>query len=120
MLNKWIGVGRIGNDPELSYTQSGKAVCKFDMAVAGSNKKEDTVWVPVEAWEKQAENCAQYLAKGSTVAVTGRLVIRPYEKDGVKRKITRIAAESVQFLDKRKEQTQEAVDTFDDNDTIPF
>ena len=124
MLNRVVLIGRLTRDVELRYTTSGTAVANFTLAVdrrQGKDQEKATDFIDIVVWSKQAENCAQYIGKGSLVAVEGRLQIRGYSAaDGTKRKVAEVVAESVQFLDKRKEQ-QEAVDTtFDDDDTIPF
>ena len=103
-VNKAIIVGRLGRDPELKYSQNGNAFCQ--LAVATSEKWRDnsgqdherTEWHNVTAFGKQAENCAQYLTKGSQVYVEGRIQTDSYEKDGIKRYSTKIIAQSVQFL----------------------
>lgn len=74
MFHTIILVGNLGKEPEMRYTNDGKPVTSFSVAVSdgfGDNKK--TVWFKVTAWEKQAETCAQYLHKGSKVLVEGRL-----------------------------------------------
>lgn len=95
-VNKVILVGRLGQDPELRHTTSGKAVCNLRLATGDEDKTE---WHNVVVWEKPAENCAKYLSKGRQVYVEGRLQTRKYEdKAGVERKATDVVAYSVQFL----------------------
>lgn len=100
MLNKITLIGRLTKDPELRYTQSGTAVCTFTLAVDsgwGDNKRTDFITIVV--WNKQGENAAQYLGKGKMAAVDGRLQIRSYDdKDGIKRYVTEVVADSVVFL----------------------
>lgn len=104
MLNKIILIGRLTRDPELRYTNNeGVAVANFTIAVdrpfTSSSGEKETDFVRIIAWKKQAENCANYLAKGRLVAVEGRLQIRSYEdRDGIKRTITEVVANSVVFL----------------------
>ena len=107
MLNNIVLIGRLTRDPELRYTTSnGTAVATFTLAVNRRFKGDggqEADFVPVVVWRKQAENCAQYIGKGSLVAVEGRLQIRPYEdKEGKRRTIAEVVANSVQFLDSRK------------------
>ena len=81
MLNKWIGIGRLTKDPELRYTNSGKAVCNFTLAAeSGFGNKQSTEFIDMVAWQKTAENVAKYLGKGSTVYVEGKLEIRKNKK----------------------------------------
>ena len=103
-MNKWIGIGRLTRDVELRYTAEGKAVASFTLAVDRGYGSDNTDFVNVSAWEKQAENCAEYIGKGRLVAVEGRLQIRSYEdKEGNKRIAPEIVASNVVFLDGKKE-----------------
>jgi single-strand DNA-binding protein len=99
-MNKVIIVGRLTRDPEVRYTQTGKAVTSFSVAVDtgfGENKRAD--FIPVVVWEKLAEVCGNNLTKGRRVLVEGRLQIRDYEKDGQKRRAADVVAQNVEFLD---------------------
>lgn len=132
MLNKCVLIGRLTKDCELRYTTSGTAVATFTLAVdrpRRADSEKETDFIPVVAWGKSAENCANYIGKGSLAAVDGRIQVRTYEaKDGGRRWVTEVIAERVVFLDKRGER---AADTnvggneigheveFDD-DSIPF
>lgn len=104
-INKVIIVGNLGSEPELRETQTGKSVCTFRVATSTSYTKgdgervEQTEWHSIVVFGRQAETAAQYLAKGRQVGVEGRLQTREYEdKEGVKRRVTEIVAENVQFL----------------------
>lgn len=106
-VNKVILVGRLGNDPEIRYTQQGVAVTNFNMATSenwmdkSGQKQERTEWHRIVVWGKMAEICSQYLAKGRQVFVEGRLQTRQWDdKDGQKRYTTEIVAATVQFLDR--------------------
>jgi single-strand DNA-binding protein len=103
-LNVVCLTGRLGRDPELTYTPTGKAVLNLDLAVAGSGGEGAEVvhWVPLVCWGKTAENMATYLGKGSRVAVEGRLQVRKWEKDGQARSKMEVVAERVTFLESRK------------------
>ena len=106
-VNKWIGVGRLGADPELKYTPSGKAVCNLriacdEMRGKGETRKEHVEWVRVTAWETTAENCGKFLRKGQQVYVEGRLQTRSYDKDGQKHFATDVVADRVVFLGSRQ------------------
>ena len=112
MLNKVILIGRLTRDPELRYTPNGVAVTKFSLAVDRTFKnrqgERETDFIDVVVWQKQAENCANFLGKGRLAAVEGRLQIRTYDdSQGVRRKAAEVVADNVKFLDRAK-GTQEA------------
>ncbi len=98
-LNKVFLLGNLTRDPELRQTANGTSVCNFSIAVnEGFGDKKKTSFFNIQSWQKTAEACAKYLAKGRPVLVEGRLQNRSYEKDGQKRTVTEIVAENVQFL----------------------
>ena len=89
-VNHVVLIGRLTRDPELTYTQSGSAVCRFSIAVnrtsgtRGENQEESTSFFNIVAWNKTAEICKEYLNKGKQVAVDGRLQQRRWTAtDGV-------------------------------------
>lgn len=101
MLNKVQLIGNLGRDPETRYTQSGKAVGQFSVAVDGGSR-DKTEWVNVKVWEKNAENCQQYLKKGSRAYVEGRLETESWDgNDGQKKYKTVVVASRVIFLDRK-------------------
>lgn len=111
MLNRIVLIGRLTKDPELRYTQSGKAVCTFTLAVdrpyLANNGNREADFINIVVWNKTAENCAQYLGKGKLVAVDGRLQIRSYDgQDGQRRYVTEVIADNVQFLSPKSEAQQ--------------
>lgn len=104
-LNKVLLIGNLTKDPELRYTPNGVAVANLRLAVNRKFKdkagewKEDTCFVTVTAWDKQAEVCNQYLQKGRPVFIEGRLQSRSWEtNDGQKRNTIDVRAERIQFL----------------------
>ena len=105
-VNKVILIGNLGADPELRYTPGGTAVADLRIATNRRYKtrdgdwQEETEWHSVVVWSKQAENCKEYLAKGRTVYIEGRLQTRSWDdqKSGQKRYKTEIVADTVQFL----------------------
>ncbi|MEA3239205.1 MAG: single-stranded DNA-binding protein [Candidatus Bipolaricaulota bacterium] len=104
-LNKVIMIGNLTADPELQYTSGGTARTKFAIAINRQYKdksgqlQEDVTFVPIVAWGSQAENCANYLSKGRSVAIEGRLRISSFEtQDGEKKKMVEVVARNVQFL----------------------
>ena len=97
-MNKVVLVGRLIKDAELKYIPgTGTPVSTFTIAVDNYNSKEkknEADFIPVVLWGKSAENLAQYLVKGTQVAVAGRISTRSYEaKDGSKRYVTEVVAE---------------------------
>lgn len=113
MLNRVLITGRLTRDPELRYTPSGTAICNFRLASGRRYKdqsgewKDDPTYVNVVSWKKLAENCGEYLKKGSAVLVEGRLQSRSWEtNDGQKRNVLEIVAQRVQFLDKLSDSGQ--------------
>ena len=124
MLNKIVTIGRLTRDPEIRYTQSGKAVCTFSIAVDdgyGENKK--AYFFPVVVWGKTAETCGKSLAKGRKVAVTGKLTTRQYENnEGKKVTVFEIVADAfdgVEFLDSKKQGSSQS-NEIDMTEEIPF
>ena len=104
-LNRIILIGNLTADPELRYTPSGTARTRFSIAVnrqykdASGQLKEEATFVPIVVWGAQAENCANYLSKGRSVAVEGRLRIDSFENaEGERRKVVEVVAGNVQFL----------------------
>lgn len=104
MMNRVNLVGRLTADPTLRYTPNGVAVATFTLAVtrrfANAENVREADFINCVAWKKTAENVANYLKKGSKVAVDGRLQTRNYEgQDGRKVYVTEVVAEFVDFLD---------------------
>jgi single-strand DNA-binding protein len=107
-INKVILVGRLGRDPEVSYTPSGTAVAKFSIATSerwtdkGTGEKKDkTEWHRITAFGKLGEICGEYLSKGKQIYIEGRLQYGSYEKDGITRYTTDIIASQMQMLGSR-------------------
>ena len=101
-VNKVILLGNLGKDPEVRYTQSGKAVTSFSLATserAGRDGNERTEWHNIVAWDKLAELCGRLVRKGNKVYVEGRLQTREYtDRDGNKRWSTEVVAREMVFL----------------------
>lgn len=104
-VNKWIGIGNVGQDPELQHTGSGTAVTTISVACSERRKDasgeytEHTEWVRVVCWGRTAENVAKFLRKGREVYVEGRLQTRTYtDRDGQERRSTEVVAQQVTFL----------------------
>jgi len=106
MFNRIILIGRLTRDPELRYVPSGAPVANFTLAVdrafKAQNGEREADFIDIVCWRKTAEQVSQYLTKGRLVVVDGRLQIRSYEaKDGQKRKVAEVVAETVRFLDRK-------------------
>jgi len=107
-LNKVMIIGNVGSDPEMRFTPNGNPVTSFRVATnrvyttAEDERKQETEWFTVVAWNKLAEQCNQFLSKGRLVYAEGRLHTRNWEgQDGQRRYRTEIVANRVSFLDKR-------------------
>ena len=106
-LNRATIIGRLGQEVEIRYSQSGTAVANISVATNHSIKRGDAweecvEWHRVVMFGKTAEACAEYLSKGSQVYVSGRLQTRSWEdKEGIKRWTTEIVAQDVIFLDSK-------------------
>lgn len=107
-VNKVILIGNLGQDPELKYLPSGKAVTNFSIATTENwkdqdgNKQEKTEWHNIVLWGRQAEIAKEYLAKGRPVYIEGRLQTRSWDdQDGNKRYRTEIVGDRMQFLGSR-------------------
>ncbi|MGH9880286.1 MAG: single-stranded DNA-binding protein [Pyrinomonadaceae bacterium] len=104
-FNKVILVGNLGRDPELRYTADGTPVCTFSMATNERRKdktgemQDQTTWFRVTLWRRQAETAAQYLTKGKSVYIEGRLRVEEYtDRDGKARYSLEITATEMHFI----------------------
>ena len=107
-LNSVFLIGRLTRDPELRYVPSGSAVTNLGLATSrvfttqAGERKEEVCFVRITVWGKQAENCSQYLTKGSLIFVEGRLRSSSWETEsGEKRNRMEVVARRIQFLDKK-------------------
>ena len=107
-LNTVMIIGNLGGDPEMRFTPNGNPVTSFRIAAtqvyttAGGDRKQDTEWFTIVTWNKLAETCNQFLAKGRQAYVEGRLQTRSWEgQDGQKRSRVEIVANKVLFLDRQ-------------------
>jgi single-strand DNA-binding protein len=122
-LNKVLIIGRLGRDPEMRYTPSGRPVTTFSVgtnrtwSTADGERHTETEWFNVVAWSNLAEICKQYLTKDKLVYVEGRLQTRHWEdQEGNKHSSTEIVANEMIMLDERKEsgstETEEGSEEF--------
>ena len=128
MINKYIAIGHLTKDPESqSFANSNK--CSFSIAV--NNTKDDVTFLDVECWNKVAENCQQYIKKGSCVYIEGKIRVSKWQgKDGKNRQKFYISADIVRFLPNGKKQNNEnelekaapkpSIESIVDDDEMPF
>lgn len=116
-LNKVLLIGNLTKDPELRYTPTGIKVAQLRIAVnkkfkdKSDNLKEDTCFINVNVWDKQAENCHKYLKKGSSIFVEGSLEYREWEtEDKQKRSIIEVRGQRVQFLSFNKPEEEKTLE----------
>ena len=132
-LNKVMIIGNVGSDPEMRFTPNGHPVTSFRVATnrvyttPEGERRQETEWFTVVAWNKLAEQCNQYLTKGRLIYAEGRLHTRTWEgQDGQKRYRAEVVANRVVFLDKREaaplpEEAAEEADTAElEPEDIPF
>ncbi len=121
MLNKVCLVGRLTRDPELRYLGNGTPVANFTLAVnrtfKNRNGERDADFINIVVWRRQAENCANYIGKGSLVSIVGRIQTRSYDgADGQKRYVTEVVADEVQFLDSKNSRNRDSYGDYSSND----
>lgn len=103
-INKVILVGNLGNDPEVKFSQGGMAICTISLATTTvrkdreGNSQEKTEWHRVKLFGKLGEIAGEYLKKGRTVYIEGRIEYGSYDKDGQKHYTTDIIADEMQML----------------------
>jgi single-strand DNA-binding protein len=137
-VNKVILVGNLGRDPELRYMPDGGAVCNFSIATTDTwkdksgEKQERTEWHSLTTFGKQAENAAQYLHKGSSVYVEGRLQTQKWmdKTTQEEKQRTQVVVDRMQFLGSRPSETSASAvpqtgsygqdQSFSESDDIPF
>lgn len=119
-INKFIGIGTLGRDPETRYLASGGAVTSFSIAVNetwkdknSGEQQQRTEWIKIVTFNKLAEIAGQYLTKGAKVYVEGSLRTRSYDKDGQKHYTTEIVVNEMQMLDGRGGQQADHSQGFD-------
>jgi len=126
-LNKVMIIGRLGRDPEMRYTPSGRPVTNFSVATSRSwntpdgERRTETEWFNIVAWGSLAEICNQYLVKGQQVYVEGRLQSRSWEDtEGKRHTSVEIIANEMIMLGERRSDEAESSDTQPEEDEFPF
>jgi single-strand DNA-binding protein len=127
-LNKVLLIGRLGQDPEMRYTPSGRPLTKFQLATnrswttADGEKKRETEWFNIVAWGKLAEICNQYLSKGQQVYIEGRLHTRHWKDDtGSNHSAVEVITQEMIMLDGRPQADDNSnTDDQPSEDEYPF
>lgn len=130
MFNRIILIGNLTKDPELRYTPQGTPVTTFRIAVTSRFKqssgatKEETLFIDTVVWGKQAETVSQYLAKGRSVLVEGRLQERTWESEGQRKSKFEVVAQTVRFLSGGRSEgrtdVREDIQPEENTDVEPF
>ena len=113
-VNKVILVGNVGKDPEVRYLEKNVAVANFTFATtdrayttqSGIQVPERTEWHNIVAWRGLAELAEKYIRKGTHLYIEGKIQTRSWEKEGIKRYITEIYAETIELLGKKPENKE--------------
>ena len=123
-MNNWTGIGRLTNDPQISYiTDKQMCVAKFTMAIDdGWGERKRTNFIPVTVFGKKAESCERFLTKGKLVGVQGKIQTGSYEKNGQKVYTTDVVANEVEFLEwgEKKEEAPSGFSAIPDDEYTPF
>jgi len=127
-LNKVMLIGRLGRDPEMRYTPSGRPVTTFSLATSRTwntsegERRTETEWFNVVAWGSLAEICKQFLNKGQQVYVEGRLQTRHWDDaEGNKHSVTEIVANEMIMLGERREMNNNTAEPgVEEEDEFPF
>ena len=125
-MNHFVGIGRLTRDPNVKYTQSGKAYASFTLAIdrrksGDGNPQAD--FISCVAWEKTAEVISQYCTKDKKIAVEGRIQTRSYDaNDGTKRYVTEVVVQSMEFCGKKGDNAGHGANNAADfqGEEIPF
>lgn len=124
-MNNVILMGRLTRDPELKYSQAGKAYCRFAIAVNRDFNKDEADFINCLAFGKTAETIAEWLGKGRRIALQGRIQTGSYQNsNGDTIYTTEVVADRFEFVDSQNENSKKTHsnnnDVLDDNDDFPF
>ncbi len=126
-LNKVLIIGRLGRDPEMRYTPSGKPVTTFSVATSRNwttsegERRIETEWFNIVAWGNLAEICKQYLTKGQLVYIEGRLQTRHWDdNEGVKHTSVEIVANEMIMLSERRDSDESSGESIPEDEEFPF
>lgn len=120
-MNNIMLIGRLTKDPELKYSQSGKAFCRFTLAVTREYNRDEADFINCVAWEKRAEIITEYLNKGKRLSVQGRIQTGSYKNDsGNTVYTTDVVVEKIFFIDTSGNENKEVSENEDIDDDFPF
>lgn len=126
-MNNVTLMGRLTRDPELKYSQAGKAYCRFTVAINRDFNKDEADFINCLAFGKTAETIAEWLGKGRRIALHGRIQTGNYEnKNGEKVSTFEVVVDKFEFVDSARSETSKNQsysnndDVLDDNDDFPF
>lgn len=118
-LNKSFVMGTLGQDPQLKYTTGGTAVCEISLACnrnwkdkSSGERKEAVDWIPVVLWGRTAEIAGEYLRRGSSCLIEGRLEISSWEKDGQKHSRMKVVAEHLTLLGSKRDSSDQTPSSY--------
>ena len=121
-FNKVILIGNLTRDPDLRVTNTGLSICKLGLAVNRNyttkegDSKDETTYVDIDAFGKQAEILSKYMQKGKPLMIEGRLKLDQWESsDGQKRSKLGVVLENFQFLGGREESSSQSSNAYEDN-----
>jgi len=106
MYNKVVIIGNLVSDPETKTIQNGTPISRLRLAIDDPFRKENSIFLDVEAWEKMSDFCSQWLKKGRTVIVDGRLCMDSWEKDGQKFSKIYVRAQDIRFCSTGKKEDE--------------
>lgn len=109
-MNKWVGIGRLTQNPEITYSQEQMMIARYTLAIDRIGRNKETDFIRCVAFDKRAQFAEKYLTKGMKIAVSGRIKTGKYEKDGVTHYTTDILIDEQEFCES-KGQTQESEPT---------
>lgn len=124
-MNNVVLIGRLTKDPELKYSQAGKAYCRFTVAINREFNREEADFINCLAFGKTAETIAEWLGKGRRIALQGRIQTGSYQNsNGDTVYTTEVVADRFEFVDSQNENSKKTHsnnnDVLDDNDDFPF
>lgn len=124
-MNNVVLIGRLTKDPELKYSQAGKAYCRFTVAINREFNREEADFINCLAFGKTAETIAEWLGKGRRIALQGRIQTGSYQNsNGDTVYTTEVVADRFEFIDSQNENSKKSYsnnnDVLDDNDDFPF
>mgnify|MGYP000466090907 FL=1 len=126
-MNNVVLIGRLTKDPELKYSQAGKAYCRFTVAINREFNREEADFINCLAFGKTAETIAEWLGKGRRIALQGRIQTGSYQNsNGDTVYTTEVVADRFEFVDSARSETSKNQsysnndDVLDDNDDFPF